>query len=578
MLVDLSPSLDFGTAACEKRDLAVAALAAVAHLTARRRQPDRRASSPPASSRAASRPAAAWRTPAGCSARSPQVPARAERHPRRPRRGDRAAAPPAAAPRAGRGDLRLPRRARLGAPAARAVRPPRAARRRGARPARAGAARRRHGRAGRPGDRRQREVVTTPLLCREFAAAAAAHRERVARGLRRCGAAHLRLRTDRDWIADVVRFVAHPQAGAGRAARRVSRRRVHRSPGGSLAARGGRALAVGLRRAAAPPPPRHAARSPTSSCSTRSRRSGPAGSGTSAAALLVALALLTVALAGPARPRRGCRATGPPSMLVIDVSLSMQATDVAPSRLAAAQAAAKSFADQLTPGVNLGLVSFAGTAAVLVSPTTDREPIKRAVDGLQARRVHRHRRGDLRGAAVDRDVLAGPQSAHRRRPAAGPDRADVRRQADGPGGPAARTSRAGRSPRRARPPRRRCRCRRSPSAPTTARSSWTRASRRCGRRWTTRRCADRRAVRRRSSTPRPARRSCGQVYAAARRADRLRDAQASTPAGAVARGRRWLMPLGVGIASARASGWDRSGCRDRIAAPIGSVRPSRSCW
>lgn len=101
-----------------------------------------------------------------------------------------------------------------------------------------------------------------------------------------------------------------------------------------------------------------------------------------AAAMLVALALLTVALAGPqaeARVPRN-RAT---VVLVIDVSLSMQATDVAPSRLAAAQAAAKSFADQLTPGVNLGLVSFAGTAAVLVSPTTDRDPIKRAVDGLK---------------------------------------------------------------------------------------------------------------------------------------------------------------------------------------------------
>jgi Ca-activated chloride channel family protein len=70
-------------------------------------------------------------------------------------------------------------------------------------------------------------------------------------------------------------------------------------------------------------------------------------------------------------------------MLVIDVSLSMQATDVEPTRLAAAQAAAKAFADQLTPGINLGLVSFAGTAAVLVSPTTDRNSVKRAVDGLK---------------------------------------------------------------------------------------------------------------------------------------------------------------------------------------------------
>jgi Ca-activated chloride channel homolog len=101
-----------------------------------------------------------------------------------------------------------------------------------------------------------------------------------------------------------------------------------------------------------------------------------------AAALLCALALLGVALAGPTAeakvPRN--RAT---VVLVIDVSLSMQADDVVPSRLAAAQAAAKAFADQLTPGVNLGLVSFAGTAAVLVSPTVDRDPVKRAVDGLR---------------------------------------------------------------------------------------------------------------------------------------------------------------------------------------------------
>lgn len=101
-----------------------------------------------------------------------------------------------------------------------------------------------------------------------------------------------------------------------------------------------------------------------------------------AAALITALTVLTIALAGPmaeARVPRN-RAT---VVLVIDVSLSMEATDVMPSRLAAAQAAAKAFAGQLTPGVNLGLVSFAGTAAVLVSPTVDREPVKRAIDGLK---------------------------------------------------------------------------------------------------------------------------------------------------------------------------------------------------
>ena len=101
-----------------------------------------------------------------------------------------------------------------------------------------------------------------------------------------------------------------------------------------------------------------------------------------AVALILALTLLTVALAGPTAEARVPRNRAT-VVLVIDVSLSMQATDVEPTRLAAAQAAAKSFADQLTPGVNLGLVAFAGTAAVLVSPTTDRASVKRAVDGLR---------------------------------------------------------------------------------------------------------------------------------------------------------------------------------------------------
>ncbi|MCW2686574.1 MAG: rane protein, partial [Mycobacterium sp.] len=70
-------------------------------------------------------------------------------------------------------------------------------------------------------------------------------------------------------------------------------------------------------------------------------------------------------------------------MLVIDVSQSMRATDVAPSRLAAAQVAAKQFADELTPGINLGLISYAGVPTVLVPPTTNRDATKAAVDKLQ---------------------------------------------------------------------------------------------------------------------------------------------------------------------------------------------------
>jgi uncharacterized protein (DUF58 family) len=54
---------------------------------------------------------------------------------------------------------------------------------------------------------RQREVDATPLLRREFAAAAAQHRADVAAAIRRAGAGHLVLRTDSDWVADTVRFV-----------------------------------------------------------------------------------------------------------------------------------------------------------------------------------------------------------------------------------------------------------------------------------------------------------------------------------------------------------------------------------
>lgn len=101
-----------------------------------------------------------------------------------------------------------------------------------------------------------------------------------------------------------------------------------------------------------------------------------------AALLAASLVLLTVAMAGPTHDVRIPRNRAV-VMLVIDVSQSMRATDVAPSRLAAAQEAAKQFADQLTPGINLGLIAYAGTATVLVQPTTNREATKNGLDKLQ---------------------------------------------------------------------------------------------------------------------------------------------------------------------------------------------------
>ncbi|MET9230773.1 DUF58 domain-containing protein [Lentzea sp. NPDC003310] len=206
LAVDLSPSLDFGTAACEKRDLVVAATAAVAHLTRG----------------GGNRIGAAVST----GAESIRIPARGGlAHARGMIRKI------AETPRAEEGT-----RGDLAALLEQLRRPPR---RRGLivvlsdflggmewqRPLRALSAR--HDLVAievvdprdvdlpevgtvvlsDPESGRQREVTASALLRKEFNAAAAEHRAEVAAGLRRAGAGHLVLRTDSDWIADTVRFV-----------------------------------------------------------------------------------------------------------------------------------------------------------------------------------------------------------------------------------------------------------------------------------------------------------------------------------------------------------------------------------
>ena len=234
VLVDLSASLDFGTASCEKRDLAVAAVAAVAHLTR------------------------------GGGHRIGALVATGERTVRIPARGGLAqarglvkrVAETPRAPEGTRGDLaeaieqlrRPPRRRGLVVVISDFLGEPRWER------ALRGLSARHELLAievldprdlelpevgtvvlADPETGRQREVDTTPLLCREFAAAAAEHRARVATALRRCGAAHLVLRTHRDWIADIVRFaVARKRQWSDASGAR---------PGGPAGA-GGRAAAV----------------------------------------------------------------------------------------------------------------------------------------------------------------------------------------------------------------------------------------------------------------------------------------------------------------------------------------------
>jgi Ca-activated chloride channel family protein len=102
------------------------------------------------------------------------------------------------------------------------------------------------------------------------------------------------------------------------------------------------------------------------------------------AALLVLA--LTALLLGAARPM--ARVPVPRDeatvMLVIDVSGSMNADDVDPTRMEAAQRAATRFLDRLPERFQVGLVTFSSEAETLVPPTTDREAVRNALATLSA--------------------------------------------------------------------------------------------------------------------------------------------------------------------------------------------------
>jgi Ca-activated chloride channel homolog len=97
---------------------------------------------------------------------------------------------------------------------------------------------------------------------------------------------------------------------------------------------------------------------------------------------LLSLITLTAAFARPKTqvdvPRE--RAT---VVLVIDASLSMQATDVQPNRLAAAKAAATDFVRKLPEKYNVSVVSMAGSASILVPPTIAHNTVENAINSIQ---------------------------------------------------------------------------------------------------------------------------------------------------------------------------------------------------
>lgn len=73
-------------------------------------------------------------------------------------------------------------------------------------------------------------------------------------------------------------------------------------------------------------------------------------------------------------------------ILAIDVSLSMRARDIEPNRLEAAQAAAKSFVQDLPADLRVGIISFAGTASLVQPPTRNRDDLVAAIDRFELQR------------------------------------------------------------------------------------------------------------------------------------------------------------------------------------------------
>ena len=86
--------------------------------------------------------------------------------------------------------------------------------------------------------------------------------------------------------------------------------------------------------------------------------------------------------------------------LVVDTSLSMQATDVEPNRLDAAKAAAQQFVDALPDSYNVALISLNGSPSMIMPPSTDRGALTRAISTLELKE------GTAIGDALDQSLKA----------------------------------------------------------------------------------------------------------------------------------------------------------------------------
>lgn len=100
------------------------------------------------------------------------------------------------------------------------------------------------------------------------------------------------------------------------------------------------------------------------------------------ALMICALGTLTLAMAEPATEVKVPRDRATVCM-ALDVSLSMEAKDIKPNRFEAMKTSATAFVKRLPQGINLGLVSFSGTANVVQPPTTDRNSVVNGINNLQ---------------------------------------------------------------------------------------------------------------------------------------------------------------------------------------------------